>query len=80
MAVCPYCGCKGTKTPHTRIAEEATAQEFGWRDLRCGSCGRPFRGYPYPSVMLVNYPRLKPGACSGGPLRGTGLQFNRCEG
>ena len=53
MAVCPYCGCKGTKTPHTRIAEEATAQEFGWRDLRCGSCGRPFRGYPYPSVMLM---------------------------
>jgi len=28
----------------------------------------------------VNYPRLKPGACSGGPLWGTGLQFNRCEG
>jgi hypothetical protein len=29
---------------------------------------------------IVNYPRLKPGACSGGPLWGTGLQFNRCEG
>ena len=33
-----------------------------------------------PDVVTVNYPRLKPGACSGGPLRGTGLQFNRCEG
>ena len=51
MAVCPHCGCKGTKTPHTRIAEEATAQEFGWRDLRCGSCGRPFRGYPSVTLM-----------------------------
>ena len=27
----------------------------------------------------VNYPRLKPGACSGGPLWGTGLQFNLPE-
>ena len=31
-------------------------------------------------VHDVNYPRLKPGACSEGPLRGTGLQFNGCEG
>ena len=28
----------------------------------------------------VNYPPLTEGACSWGPLRGTGLHFHRCEG
>ena len=40
MAVCPHCGCKGTKTPHTRIAEEATAQEFGRRTRSGGPASR----------------------------------------
>lgn len=24
------------------------AEQFGWNDLACGSCGRAFRGYPWP--------------------------------
>jgi len=34
----------------------------------------------YQVVRLVNYPTLKGGACCRGPLRGTELQFNVCEG
>ncbi len=34
----------------------------------------------FASVRDVNYPPLSQGACGGGPLRGTGLQFNGCEG
>ncbi len=46
MAVCPHCGCKGKKAPHVQIHDRATAEEFCWRDLICGSCGLPFRSYP----------------------------------
>jgi len=35
------------------------------------------KGFDY---LTVNYPHLSEGACSRGPLRGTGLQFNLCEG
>jgi hypothetical protein len=45
---CPNCGCKGRKTPHIRIHTRAEAEEFCWRDLICGSCGLPFRSYPFP--------------------------------
>lgn len=47
--VCPYCGCKGKKTPHTLLpwiksSDEAAA--MGWNDVECGSCHRAFRPYP----------------------------------
>lgn len=47
--VCPYCGCKGKKTPHTLLpwiksSDEAAA--MGWNDVECGSCHRAFRSYP----------------------------------
>lgn len=50
--------------------------------------GKPVADYLTPAAVrtvlrrgyTVNYPPLTQGACSGGPLRGTGLQFNGCEG
>ncbi len=43
--VCPYCGCKGKKTPHIRSMSVEEAKPFQWFDMRCGSCGRAFRSY-----------------------------------
>jgi uncharacterized Zn finger protein len=48
IAECPHCGCKGKKVLHTRLLgtkNTETAKEFGWYDVRCGACGRPFRSY-----------------------------------
>lgn len=42
---CTWCGCKGKKSPHTRIIDQNTAKQYGWKDMICGSCGRPFRSY-----------------------------------
>lgn len=44
-AECPYCGCKGNKTPHKTLLDIDTAKKHGWRDKICGSCGRAFMSY-----------------------------------
>ncbi len=72
-------GCRGAFT-----ARACTPGPDGEREAEIMRALQVVRRIPggkgrYDSTC-VNYPWLKPGACSGGPLWGTGLQFNRCEG
>ncbi len=43
--ICPYCGCKGKKTPHERVLPLDESKKYGWNDVKCASCRRAFRSY-----------------------------------
>jgi hypothetical protein len=49
--ICPHCGCRGHKAPHKKLSwihSREEAEQFGWNDLACGSCGRAFQSFPWP--------------------------------
>jgi hypothetical protein len=43
--ICPRCGSKGKKKPHTPIISTEEAKKYSWYDYRCGSCKRAFKSY-----------------------------------
>ena len=48
VVICPHCGCKGVRVAHVRKMDQKKAMEHGWKDMRCGACGRVFKSYRWP--------------------------------